>query len=455
MTTSPSPSFDTAAALGAELAAGRLDAVELCEAVLAAIAASDDPAIFVATTPERARREAEASAQRHREGRPLGILDGVPVAWKDLFAIAGMPTTAGSRVLADAPPAAHDAAVVARLAEAGMVTVGRVNMTEFAYSGIGLNPHHGTPRNPCGAGEARIPGGSSSGSAVAVARGLVPVAMGSDTSGSVRIPAALNGVVGYKASGGRYPMDGVHPLAPSLDTLGPLTRTVEDAILVDAALRGVAATPLPPDPQGARIVVPTSVVFDRAEPAVAENFEATLDRLRAAGMRIERCPLPAFEDIFDLFSRHGTLVAAEAYPVLKEFVDGPRAGEVDHRVVARARLGATITQEARQALLTARERLASEAAAALGPGAFVAYPTVPVVAPTIASLEADDELFFATNMLILRNTMLGSFLGWCGVSIPDGADASGLPTGFLLNAPAGADDALLALARRLEPVIRG
>lgn len=450
------PDHRTAAALGRSIAAGELDPRELIEDVLGAITACVDEAVFVRLTPERARREAEAAALRQQAGRLAGPLDGVPVAWKDLFDLEGMPTTAGSRVLASAAPADADAPIVARLAAAGMVSVGRTNMTEFAFSGLGLNPHYGTPRNPFGWGEPRIPGGSSSGSAVAVARGLVPVAMGSDTSGSVRIPAAFNGLVGYKASGGRYPMAGVYPLAPSLDTLGPLCRTVEDAILVDAAMRGESAsTSSPAAPGPLRVLVPDTVVFEDAEPAVVANFEAALDRLADAGVAVERRPLPVLDDVRDLFARHGTLVAAEAYEVLASLVDGPRATEIDRRVVARARLGARIGAEDRAALVAGRDRLIATAGALLPEGTLIAFPTVACVAPKLDPLEADDETFFAVNGLVLRNTMLASFLDWCGVTIPSGTDADGMPTGFLVSAPGGHDTALLTFARAVESTIRG
>ncbi|WP_132807384.1 amidase [Tepidamorphus gemmatus] len=446
----------TAAELGRAIAAGKIDPRDLVEEVLAAIAACDDRAIFTILTPERARREAAAAARRRQSGTSAGPLDGVPIAWKDLFDLDGVPTTAGSRVLASAAPAVADAPIVARLAAAGMVTVGRTNMTEFAFSGLGLNPHYGTPVNPYGTGEARIPGGSSSGSAVAVARGLVPVAMGSDTSGSVRIPAAFNGLVGYKASGGRYPMAGVYPLAPSLDTLGPLCRSVEDAVLVDAAMRGMAAPPPAPAALAPhRIVVPTNVVFEEAEPAVTATFEAALERLAAAGIAIDRRALPVLDDVRDLFARHGTLVAAEAHDGLAAMVTGPDAEAIDRRVVARARLGGRIGAEDRAALIAGRTRLMAAAAQAVPAGSLIAFPTVACVAPRLAPLEADDETFFAVNARVLRNTMLASFLDWCGVTIPCGTDADGMPTGFLLNAPSGHDDALLAFAGHVEQAIRG
>ncbi|HLJ71765.1 MAG TPA: amidase family protein, partial [Roseiarcus sp.] len=269
--------------LARRLEAGAIDARRLVEQTLKAIEESD-PAIFTVVTAERARREAAASDARRAAGRALGPLDGAPIAWKDLFDFAGFVTTAGSRALADAAPAKADAPVVAALAAAGMAAVGRTNMTEFAYSGIGLNPRFGTPRNPYGS-TPRVPGGSSSGSAVAVARGLTPAAIGTDTGGSVRIPAAFTGVVGYKASAGRYPMSGAFPLSKTLDTLGVFAGAVADAILVDAAMRGVTPTlPAPAIVHGLRIVVPTNVVLHDCETEVLANFEGSLATLKAAGV---------------------------------------------------------------------------------------------------------------------------------------------------------------------------
>ncbi len=215
--------------------------------------------------------------------------------------------------------------MVARLKSAGMVSVGRVNMTEFAFSGLGLNPHYGTPANPHSPDEPRIPGGSSSGSAVAVASGLVPVSIGTDTGGSVRIPAAFNGIVGFKATRGRHPMEGVYPLATSLDSLGVFARTVEDAVAVDAAMLGRVASPVVRGSvAGTVIVVPTNVVFDRAEPEIVAAFDAAIARLEAAGAVIRRQAIPAFDEILALYAEHGPLVTAEAYAHLMPSSTGRR-----------------------------------------------------------------------------------------------------------------------------------
>jgi aspartyl-tRNA(Asn)/glutamyl-tRNA(Gln) amidotransferase subunit A len=441
--------------LGALISAGLISAEEVAERTLAAIADCEDQAIFTHVTRERALREARAAAERLRDGRPASALDGVPIAWKDLFDLQGMPTTAGSRVFENAAPAVADAPVVSRLQAAGMVCVGRVNMTEFAFSGIGLNPHYGTPRNPHGRRDPRVPGGSSSGSAVAVARGLAPVAIGTDTGGSVRIPAAFNGIIGYKASSRRYPMDGIFPLSETLDTLGVFARNVADAIAVDAAMCGL----LQPVVRSAslkdlRILAPTNVVLDDCEPAVLANFEAALTRLARAGATVERGPMPIFDEILVLSARHGTIVAAEAYALHKTRVEGPEASGIDRRIVKRIRLAHTMPMVDYIAIMQARSRLIEQGRRLLSGRCLVAIPTVPHVAPSIAALEADDELFFRVNAKTLRNTMLGNFLGWCGVSFPTGADADGLPTALLLSGAPGADEQLLALSLSAEGVIR-
>jgi aspartyl-tRNA(Asn)/glutamyl-tRNA(Gln) amidotransferase subunit A len=349
-----------------------------------------------------------------------------------------------------------DAVVVQRLKAAGMVTVGRVGMTEFAFSGLGLNPHYGTPRNPYGGDEARIPGGSSSGSAVAVARGLVPISIGTDTGGSVRIPAAFNGIVGYKASYGRYPMDGVFPLAVSLDSLGVLCRTVADAVVVDAAMRGRFASEVDRvAPKDVRLVVPTNVVFDDAEAAVIECFEAAIKRLAAVGMSVERRAIPALDAVIALGASRGALATAETYALHAARVAGPDAAKMDRRVAERIRGGAAISTVDFIAIRDARARLIAELRRDLGARTMLAFPTVAHVAPALKPLESDDQLYVRTNALTLRNTMLGNFLEFCGVSLPCGTDDRGLPVGFLLSAAGGLDAELLGLALEIEGLVNG
>ncbi|QRI65580.1 amidase [Shinella sp. PSBB067] len=444
------------ARLSALLQSGALDPVALAEETLAAIQSQPDTAIFTTLLTDHARVEAEASRRRLAEGRSLGVLDGVPVAWKDLFDIEGLPTTAGSRVLRESAPAGRDAAVVRALSAAGMVSVGRVNMSEFAFSGLGINPHYGTPRNPASpAGEHRIPGGSSSGSGVAVAAGLVPVSIGTDTGGSVRIPAAFNGIVGYKATRGRYSMEGVFPLARSLDSLGPLCRTVQDAVWIDAAMRGLpAAEPLAhPAVADLSFVIPETVVFDGAEQEVVSAFEAAVERLARAGARIRREAFPEFSAIFDLMARHGALVTAEAYVLHRERLTGPAAALMDPRVVKRSLLGEKIALSDYLATLDERERLMAAFEARLGPGNILIHPTLPHVAPPIQPLLDDEDLFFQTNGKTLRNTLIGNFLDGCGVSLPCGTAAGGMPAGLLLSGPKGSDQRLLAAAAAVEKLL--
>ncbi len=442
------------AQLSALLQSGALDPRDLAGWTLERIRSHEDQAIFTMILPERAMREADASARRIAAGRPLGLLDGIPVAWKDLFAIAGVPTTAGSAVLKDAPAAQDDAAVVTALGHAGMVSVGRVNMSEFAFSGLGINPHYGTPRNPRSPDVDRLPGGSSSGSGVVVAADLVPVSIGTDTGGSIRIPAAFNGVVGYKATRGRYSMRGVFPLAKSLDS-SALCRTVQDAVWVDAAMRGLPAPEIRRgNLEGLSIVVPTTVVFDGAEDGVVSAFDAAIGRLQRAGAHVRRQSFPAFERIFEAMTRHGPLVTAEAYALHRDRLEGPLAAVIDRRVVARARLGQKISLSDYIATLEIREALIAEVASSVGGNEIVAFPTVAHVAPATDPLLTDDALFVETNARTLRNTLIGNFLDWCGVSLPCGTGEAGMPVGLLLSAQPHHDAHLLSMALAAEAVVR-
>ena len=446
--------YCTAAALGADLRAGRIDACDLVEETLAAIAAHPDQAIFTEVTTARARKEALAARARLRSGLPLSPLDGVPVAWKDLFDFEGRVTPAGSVVLKSNPPAAGDAALLQAAGRAGMIAVGLVNMTEFAYSGIGLNPHYGTPRNPNDAKVHRAPGGSSSGSGVVVAAGLTPLAIGTDTGGSVRVPASFNGVVGYKSSTGHFPMGGVFPLSRTLDTLGPLARTVEDCVLADAALRGV----LVPAARRGRIsdlhiLVPETLVFEGCQREVRANFEITIERLARAGARIERRPLPQLAAVPELIGRRGHLLGAEALLLHGDRIFGPEAERIDRRVVKRISLAKQMTAVDLVVVLQTRARLIAEARAEIG-DAIVAFPTTPHVAMPIAPLEADDDSFARENLMTLRNTMVGNFLDWCGVAMPNGRNDEGMPTSLLLSATHGRDSAVLSAALTIESIVR-
>jgi aspartyl-tRNA(Asn)/glutamyl-tRNA(Gln) amidotransferase subunit A len=434
-----------------------MEAPDPAGAAEAALRRAGEPALehaFITLTAERARAEAAASAARHADGTARGPLDGVPVAIKDLLDVAGITTTAGADFRRDAPPATEDAPVVANLAAAGMVCVGKTNLSELAYSGLGLNPHYGTPRNPHDAATPRVPGGSSSGSAVAVAAGAVAHAIGTDTSGSIRIPAALCGIVGFRPTSARIDQRGVFPLAPTLDSVGPLTRDVAGAIALDQALRGAPVAPVTPaELAGLGIVVPEGEVVDGADPVVRDRVLAAAEALAAAGATVVRRRVPALDEAQELRDRHGTIVVFEARALHEALLASPDAQRLDRRVRDRLTGAGTMSRADYEALLAARARLQGELAADLD-GALTLFPTVRHTAPAIAPLDADDDLFVRTNLRTLRSTMLGSFLDMPGVSLPVEPADDGLPVGLLLSAPSGEDDRLLAAALAMEAVLQ-
>ncbi|MBD9457154.1 amidase [Pseudomonas sp. PDM05] len=435
-----------ATSMAEDFASGRNDPVQVLEQAL--MHANMAPSVFISVSAERARREAQASAARWRAGQPLSVFDGVPLAWKDLFDVAGSVTTAGAAYRRNAPAAALDAPCVGLLCRAGMVSVGKTNLSELAYSGLGLNPHFGTPHNPSSSDQARIPGGSSSGSAVAVAAGIVPIAMGTDTAGSIRIPAALNGLVGYRSSSRRYSRDGVFPLSRTLDSLGPLTRSVRDALAIDDLLHGRRQTHSARSLKGLRLVL----AQQDAEPAVRNNLLHAVQRLKAAGALIEERECQAFQATLQLIRDHGWLGAFEAFALHEALLDSPDAAHLDPRVRRRLEAARGLPASQLLHLTEARRRLQQQLADDLD-GALLITPTVAHVAPPLAPLEADDDLFIQTNLATLRLTMPGSFLDMPGVTLPSGRDALGLPTGLLLSAPTGEDARLLRAALSVESVL--
>lgn len=456
----------TATALAERLADGTLTSGQLVEDCLDAIAAHGDPAVFITLLPEHARAAARASDARRAAGRAKGAFDGIPVAWKDLVDIAGTPTTAGSKTRADTPPAAVSAEVVTACDAAGLIPLGKTNLSEFAYSGLGLNPHFGTPANPCSGPDPRVPGGSSSGSAVAVAARLVPLAVGTDTAGSVRVPAGFCGICGFKSSQSRYSKAGVFPLSTSLDSLGSFAHCVDDLIALDAMMRGVeppavqpAAPPVIPPATNISvepldILIPETLVFDAVAPDVLDRFDAAVGRLSAQGHSIVRAPFPIFLEVTDLFARYGTLTVAEAATLHAELLASPAAADMDQRVRQRMLTARSFSAQDYITLQWARARLQDTVRRELG-ARLLLFPTTPFTAPSIAALEASASHFADTNLLALRNTMPGNFLGMPGVSLPIGRDSAGLPIGALLSAANGRDDHLLRAASQLEALMRG
>lgn len=444
----------SATQLAGMLQAGEISAVALATHYLDKIRQHPDQSVFIKVTRDRALQEAQASDARRSKGNLLSPWDGIPIAWKDLFDTKGDTTTAGSIVYAKAPAAIEDATVVAACRDLGLVCLGKTNLTEFAYSGLGLNPHYGTPVNPCSDAEPRAPGGSSAGSAVAVAAGLAPVAIGTDTAGSVRVPASFCGLTGFKSSQKRYSKAGVFPLSSSLDSLGPLALCVDDLIVMDALMRGRSAAPIVDvDLAGLEILIPETIVFDDIYADIATCFDAAVSRLLAAGVRVSRAPFPIFQQIMDLFAAHGTPTVAEAATFHSDLLASEQAEQMDQRVRTRMLTASGFSAQDYITLQWERERLLEEAGVALGDICLL-FPTVAMTAPALAPLKADDDLFARTNLKVLRNTMLGNFLGMPGVSLPIGVDTNGLPIGALISARSGQDDRLLAVAKAIEPIMQ-
>lgn len=443
----------SAAVLGQMLARREIDAVELTEYFIRRIENHSDQAVFVTTTFERARKEAAESAKRYRRGSPHSALDGVPVAWKDMIDVSGTPTAAGSAIYRHASAASSDAPVVANLAAAGMVTLGKTNLSEFAYSALGLNPHFGTPLNPRARDVPRVPGGSSSGSGVAVGAHLVPVAIGTDTGGSVRVPAAFNGVVGYKTSERRFERTGVFPLSPTLDTVGVFAHQVSDCQLVDLAMR-TSRTQLPgsetaPTLKGLTLVAPENVVMDDLQPGVRRNFLASLNQLKDAGADIVWRIVPELDELKALSEAHGFIASAEAYCGHHDLLEGPRRSEIDPFVFRRIMAAREMSAYDLLRLQQGRLRLSQLLWASLGEDLLV-MPTVAHVAPPLAPLEADIDLFASVNGKTIRNTMWANMLNMCALAMPNGLGEAQMPTSMAFYAAAGREDYLLDMGRKLS-----
>jgi len=387
---------------------------------------------------------------RRAAAAPKPALEGVPVSIKDLFDVAGDVTTAGSRVLCDAAPATSDAIVVGRLRAAGAVLVGRTNMTEFAYSGLGLNPHFGTPRNPHDRERGRIPGGSSSGAAIAITDGMCVASIGTDTGGSVRIPAALCGIVGFKPTASRIDMRGTLPLSPALDSIGVLARTVDCCGRVDAAIADAPAHAdgVPPPQRPRRLGVPSSYVLDDLDATVAAAFERTLRELGAAGVALVDLDLPL--DEIPAHSADGGIVAIEAYAWHEPLFERHRANydpQVASRIARGRGRGRTAAEYLR--LCAWRREWIRRMGAALDAVDAMVMPTVPVVAPPIAPLLADDEAYARTNLLLLRNPTVVNMADGCAVSLPCQREDE-LPVGLTIAGPRGGDTRILSIARWVE-----
>ena len=440
--------------LSRKLTRGSLKSADLVQEALSRISdpAGQGDVVFLRSYPEAARAQAEWTDAARASGIALPPFAGVPLAIKDLFDVRGEVTTAGSRVLDDQPPATADATIVQRLRTAGFVIVGKNNMTEFAYSGLGINAHFGTPRNPHDKAAHRIPGGSSSGAAVAVAEGMVPAAIGTDTGGSCRIPAAFCGVVGFKPTSARVPRDGTVPLSKSLDCIGPFANSVSDCAVLDSVLSGGVGEDVDSFPEGGlRLAVLEGYVTEHLDEAVGAAYEKMLTRLSSRGVRL--MPL-TIEELAELpkINGKGGLVGAEAYAWHKPFLE-TRPEFYDPWV--RERFSAGQSQTAEDYIRTIEARAKMRALVARRTDAFDALilPTVQIVAPTLESLACPAKSA-ATNLLCLRNTAVGNFLDLPAISIPCQGEGA-LPVGAMLMGRTGGDRRLLSIARGLEGTIRG
>jgi len=419
----------------------------LVEAALAGATAPAAAHVFTALLHEPALAAARAADACLARGEPLPPLAGLPVTVKDLYDVAGRTTLAGSVVRQGEPAATQDAAAVARLRAAGAAITGLTHMTEFAFSGVGINPHLGTPRNACSDAVARIPGGSSSGAAVSVALGLAVAGLGSDTGGSIRIPAALHGLVGFKNTQARTPLAGAFPLSFTLDTVCAMARCVADCLQVDGVLAGTPLAVVPRTAAGLRLALPQTLMLDAMDTHVAATWATTLTRLSQAGVQIVELPLAELAEVAQI-NAPGGFSAVEAYTVHRQALR-TQAHRFDPRVAARLKLGEgvsaadyiTMQQRRREWITRITQRLAGFDA--------LLCPTVPIVAPPIAELVASDEAFFKANGLLLRNTFAINFLDGCAFSLPCHAPGD-LPVGLMLALPGGHDARLAAVALAAE-----
>ena len=444
--------MQTIAQVAEALATGRTTAAKLAEDCLAR---ATDPKgegarVFIALDPAKVRAQAVARDALRKHGIVPSPLAGIPVSVKDLWDVQGEVNGAGSKALADRPPATQDAPTIARLRAAGAVLMGRTNMTEFAYSGVGLNPHYGTPSSPWDRKTGRIPGGSSSGAAVSVADSMAIAGLGTDTGGSCRIPAALCGTVGWKPTASRIPLDGVTPLAFSLDSLGSMEPSVACAALIDQILAGEPVRALtPPSLRGQRLGVLKTAMLDGLDEEVAAAFERALTALSKAGALIVDVEIPAMARMPALFGKGG-ITAAEASAWHKELI-AAKGNLYDPRVRTRIETGFTQTAADYLGLVTARRALVADFDAGTRGYDAVLMPTCPIIAPPITAFVRDED-FARINQQLLRNTAVGNQMDRCSISLPCHRPGEA-GVGLMLLGERGADHALLALAAAIEAAL--
>ncbi|OAI51042.1 amidase [Betaproteobacteria bacterium SCGC AG-212-J23] len=442
----------TVAQLGADLAAGTTTSRELVEEAFARIVdpAGEGSRAFIKLYADSARGEAEFIDRQRKAGVRRSPIDGLPISVKDLFDVAGDVTRAGSKIFEKNPPARVDAPAIARLRAAGAILIGRSNMVEFAFGGVGLNPHYGTPKNPYDRATGRVPGGSTSGGAVAQADGMCVMALGSDTRGSIRQPAALCGVTGFKPTMRRVPREGAFPLSTTLDSIGPLANSVACCAVYDAILAGEKPDPLLELPiKGLRLMLPRSSALDDLDAHVTRTFVSTLSRLGRAGAVLTEVKVPAFDRQPEYF-KNGGFAGAEAYHIHKPNLG--RAAEYDPRVAKRVMMGWEMSAEDYLTLGELRAAFIREVEALAAPYDAIIMPTTPCIAPTIAETQSSDEDYFRWNARIMRNTGLINFLDGCAATLPCHAKGAP-PVGLMVCGTAMTDRRTLAVAAAIEQAL--
>jgi aspartyl-tRNA(Asn)/glutamyl-tRNA(Gln) amidotransferase subunit A len=427
--------------------AGALSYSALIEQCLQEAQKENAAHVFTKTYHPSALAVAHHADAQLKAGVTLPYLAGLPISIKDLYDVSGEVTTSGSLVRRGCKPANSDALIVKRIRESGMAIVGKTNMSEFAFSGVGINPHLGTPQNPCDPVNHRIPGGSSSGAAVSVALGLSVAAIGSDTGGSIRIPAALCGLVGFKSTMNRVPTQGAVELSRSLDTVCAMTTSVSDCLSIDAVLSGARLDVKARYLKGARFAISKTMMQDDLEPAVAKAFERTLSLLSGKGAVITEIELSELNEIAQI-NAPGGLSPIESYAACKEFVDH-ESHQMDHRVLQRMMLGKGVSAADYIKLLDNRQDWIKRTSRVLAPFDALISPTVPMQAPKTQPLMDSDEEFFRVNRLLLRNTFAINFLDGCAFSLPMQIEDE-LPMGLMLSASAGLDARLAEIALGTE-----
>src|SRR5258708_36237813 len=443
----------TLASLADDLESSRTSARKLVDECLARIADPSGEGVrtFIHVDAEAAIEAAEAMDRLREVKAAPSPFAGIPVSIKDLFDIKGQVTRAGSRALEESAPAEGGAPVVARLRRAGFIVIGRTNMTEFAYSGIGINPHYGTPKSAWRRDVGHVPGGSSSGAAVSVVDGMAHGALGTDTGGSCRIPAAYNGIVGFKPTQRRIPLEGGVPLSFTLDSFGPLARSVGCCAVLDAVLANEPVVPLPPRPiKGMRLGVPTTVALDELEDEVARTFDRALDRLSRQGALIERIEVPELLDVGTMNAKGG-FAASESY-AWHRYLIVSKGDVYDPRVHVRILRGEGMSAADYIDLLGARKSFIARTEARIAPYDALVMPTTSNTPPRIADL-ADDKAFATQNLRALRNCSLINMLDGCAISLPAHREGE-VPVGLMLAAAGGSDRRIFELAAGMENIIR-